>query len=328
MSITFEHVINLTTYGGNSPPPYVGSLMIANEPDNEINQFYIYKDHARDKSSQVDYSNYPELQWTDPATRMTNQYVKRIGIKSFPQIGAMAFYSLKYEERSFFLCPLFIDKERFTRPEFRIEQNETSLVFHMKSPKDITYTCWRVILRCGDTAFEYISYEDTLTVDNPYLTGTYDCYCVGYVGEGESVSDDSEHFTLNIIGTGEDPLDKFEFYTKAELDNSFYTREQIDMLVKSILDQTGRVSRVVSVMLLAAAWVGDNGHYTQIIQIDGVTANSKIDLQLAADQFNEMKKLNVSLMAINVGGTITVHAIGDRPNNDCTIQATITEVSR
>ena len=38
----------------------------------------------------------------------------------------------------------------------------------------------------------------------PLTTGTYDIYCVGYIHEGEAVSEDSNHVYLNVVGTQED----------------------------------------------------------------------------------------------------------------------------
>lgn len=218
MAIKFDKVLNMTTYTGNTEPVYVGNLMLSNEPKNEIYQFYIVDNLTADKMAQLERANYNTLQWSKQVSHITKAKVKRIGIKSFPRIGAIAFYSLLYEDRSFVLAPLFIQSERQPKPSFSVAQAENSLTFTMQSPEDITYMCWRVVLRCGHTAFEYVTYADTLTIENPYLSGTYDCYCVGYVGEGEATSADSDHVTLNLVGTGKDPLDKFETYTKLEID--------------------------------------------------------------------------------------------------------------
>lgn len=246
MAITFEHVINMTTYDGNPAPSYVENLKIANEPSNAINQFYLVDTRAADKNSDIVLSNYNDLQWDGPNRSLTSKALKRFGIKSYPQQGAMAFYSLLHEERSFLLCPVFVESTRYTKPFFSIEQHDDSLTFHMKSPDDITYICWRVILRIGYEAFEYVTYEDTLTVENPYISGDYICYCVGYTGEGEAVSDDSDVIELTIVGSGDDPLDVFSTYTKAETDKAIkdalatyspegsYTKAEIDAMLGNI----------------------------------------------------------------------------------------------
>ena len=68
----------------------------------------------------------------------------------------------------------------------------------------LEYMCYRIILRLGDFAHEYITYDQILEVPKPQTTGTYDIYCVGYIHEGEAVSEDSNHVYLDIVGTQED----------------------------------------------------------------------------------------------------------------------------
>lgn len=218
MALSFETIINLTEYEKNVEPAYVGSLMIANEPDNSINQFYIYNGRTSDKAAIVDHSNYTELDWVGPNVSITSDEVSRIGIKTFPRIGAMAFYTLLAEERSKILTPVFIKKERYTKPSFTYTQADGKITFTMTTPPDITYVAWRIIMRNGYDAFEYISYEDTITIDEPYLAGEYATYVVGYAGEGEAVSDDSESVLITVETAGQDPLDMFNYYTKAEVD--------------------------------------------------------------------------------------------------------------
>lgn len=82
-----------------------------------------------------------------------------------------------------------------------------------------------------------------------------------------------------------------------------------------------------TITLFANSWVGDISPFSQVISIENVTENSKVDLQPTAVQIVELQDTEISLMAENNAGVVTVWAIGDRPEVDYTMQALITEVT-
>lgn len=246
MALSFETIINLTEYENNVEPMYVGSLMIANEPDNSINQFYIYNDRASDKGAVVDNSNYTKLEWSGPNVNITSDEVARIGVKSFPRIGAMAFYTLLAEERSKILTPVFVKKTRYTRPSFTYTQANGKITFTMTTPPDITYVAWRIVMRNGYQAFEYISYDDTITIDEPYIPGEYETYVIGYAGEGEAVSDDSNKYIITVTTQGIDPIDMFNYYTKVEVNNiTSQLESNVDGKLKQLEEMIGQVGTLL-----------------------------------------------------------------------------------
>lgn len=81
-----------------------------------------------------------------------------------------------------------------------------------------------------------------------------------------------------------------------------------------------------SVSLVASAWVGDGGKYSQVVKLPGVTPHTKVDLQPTATQLVEFHDKILAFVAENEGGVVTVFAIGDKPIGDHTIQVTLTEV--
>ena len=85
-------------------------------------------------------------------------------------------------------------------------------------------------------------------------------------------------------------------------------------------------TRVVSVNLPSSAWVGDASPYSQVVSIDGVTPYSLVDLQPSVEQLEVFHNKDLAFTTENEDGVVTVFAIGDRPQNDYTIQATVTEV--
>lgn len=86
--------------------------------------------------------------------------------------------------------------------------------------------------------------------------------------------------------------------------------------------------RVDEVVLRAASWGGNASPYYQDVFIDGVTANSQVDLTPSVAQLAVFYEKDLSFVTENDGGTVTVYAIGQKPTNDYTIQVTITEVRR
>lgn len=81
-----------------------------------------------------------------------------------------------------------------------------------------------------------------------------------------------------------------------------------------------------TVTLSASAWTGNTNPWSQVVAVNGVTANSKVDLQPTALQIVELQNADIAFMAENNDGVITVYAIGGKPAVDYTMQALITEV--
>lgn len=81
------------------------------------------------------------------------------------------------------------------------------------------------------------------------------------------------------------------------------------------------------VTLLASAWEGKDNLYHQIVEIEGVSENSQVDLTPDVQQLAIFHNKDLAFVAENEGGTVTVYAIGQKPTNDYTMQVTITEVS-
>lgn len=81
------------------------------------------------------------------------------------------------------------------------------------------------------------------------------------------------------------------------------------------------------VNLLAANWVGNDNPYSQVVTIPGVTENSQVDLTPSVEQLAVFYDKSLAFVTENEDGIVTVYAIGQKPENDYTIQVTITEVS-
>lgn len=90
----------------------------------------------------------------------------------------------------------------------------------------------------------------------------------------------------------------------------------------------GSTARIGEVSLLADGWTGDASPYAQVVAIEGVTKNSQVDLTPSVDQLSVFYEKDLTFVTENDNGVVTVYAIGQKPQNDYTIQVTITEVIR
>lgn len=86
-------------------------------------------------------------------------------------------------------------------------------------------------------------------------------------------------------------------------------------------------ARIGEVTLASAGWIGAASPYSQVVSIDGVTANSQVDLTPSVEQLAIFHEKDLAFVTENEDGVVTVYAIGQKPENDYTIQVTITEVA-
>ena len=83
---------------------------------------------------------------------------------------------------------------------------------------------------------------------------------------------------------------------------------------------------VASVKVLASAWVGSSSPYTQVVALEGVTTNTKVDIQLSDEQIAIFHNKDLAFTTSNKNGVVTISAIGQKPTHDYTFQVTTSEV--
>lgn len=108
------------------------------------------------------------------------------------------------------------------------------------------------------------------------------------------------------------------------------TDEQVAKAVFAYLAEhpvsAGSTATIGTVNLLAEKWVGTGNLYSQVATLAGVTENSQVDLTPSVEQLVVFYEKDLTFVTENDGGVVTVYAIGQKPENDYTIQVTITEV--
>ena len=100
-------------------------------------------------------------------------------------------------------------------------------------------------------------------------------------------------------------------------------QQQIDNLIETVRMSAQRIAEV---NLLAAKWVGEQSPYSQIVSIAGITPYSQVDLTPSVEQLAIFHDKDLAFVTENEDGVVTVYAIGDKPQNDYTMQVTIKEV--
>lgn len=84
--------------------------------------------------------------------------------------------------------------------------------------------------------------------------------------------------------------------------------------------------RLVEINAPLANWKGAASPYSQVVTVDGLSINSKVDIQLSTSQLEQFHDQIIAFTVENYDGVTTLYAIGDKPKTDCIFQATITEV--
>jgi hypothetical protein len=100
-------------------------------------------------------------------------------------------------------------------------------------------------------------------------------------------------------------------------------------LVEALLDiiqVSGAKAKIGEVTLPASAWVSEGSLHSQVVEIEGVTEYSQVDLTPSVEQLAVFYEKDLTFVTENEDGVVTVYAIGQKPTNDYTIQVTITEV--
>ena len=163
-----------------------------------------------------------------------------------------------------------------------------------------------------------------------YWDGTaYECACV-YIGDILTIgnpsfigsgSDTGEPFLISIFSDG-----RIQILTaNTSASHTFSISTTVTPVIK-IDPKYLPTPKMTMVSIPAANWTGDTAPYSQVITVNGVTANSKVDLQPTAAQILELQEADIMLMAENDNGTVTIYALGGIPTSDYTMQALITEV--
>lgn len=111
-------------------------------------------------------------------------------------------------------------------------------------------------------------------------------------------------------------------YTQIAQEFAGEFEKAVEEIIRRVILETNKISTVT---LHASQWVGETSPYSQVVTIAGVTPKSQVDLTPSVEQLSIFYEKDLTFVTENDNGVVTVYAIGQKPQNDYTIQVTITE---
>ena len=161
----------------------------------------------------------------------------------------------------------------------------------------------------------------------------------GDVAAWKAFLDANQVYVVGILATPiETPLSEDEIaqYNALKMNypnTTIMNNEDAYMAVEYVADTkryidiaSGSSSYISSVSLPASEWQGGDGLYHQVVDIAGVTENSRVDLNPSVEQLAIFHNKDIAFVTENEDGVVTVYCIGQKPVADYTMQVTITEV--
>lgn len=212
MALNFVHTNTLD--GGSKN-------FISHESDSTMYNYYIDAELAKDKQAQAHLGLYDSISFDNEDRHLTTKAVSKIGIKNFPGIGGIGFYKDAYTNESLIVAPIHNRQEVKGVPVLKvIEVVDNTLHVVIEPPSDMYYTCYRVVVRQGTFAVEYITYKTDYYMNVPYVKGNYTVFCIGHDETNGIISEPSNSLDLVVTtganNWGPDSLDLSDFETRLQ----------------------------------------------------------------------------------------------------------------
>lgn len=88
----------------------------------------------------------------------------------------------------------------------------------------------------------------------------------------------------------------------------------------------GTAEKITHIYISKDYWKGATSPYSQEIEIPNASVNSKVEIQLDAEQLERLSQQRFTMLVGNSGGEFTVYAVGDKPLSDIYLQISLTDV--
>ena len=211
------------------------------------------------------------------------------------------------------------------------------------------------VSKCNKVEVHYINtksdrtekHADVYPVEDLQISPTSEdvVICSWLISRNATRYDGSLSFVLRYSCLTEDVIDyqwSTDVYEGISVSKSISNTESIANkycdILESWLKRLPECSRATigTVKLLAENWVASENNenlYSQITTVYNVPKNfefenCQVDLTPSVEQLVVFYEKDLTFVTENEDGVLTVYAIGQKPNNDYTIQVTITEVAR
>ena len=109
------------------------------------------------------------------------------------------------------------------------------------------------------------------------------------------------------------------------IENEKERNRKVDEALAKIYD-IGVTTRISEITLFADKWEGEDAPYSQVVNIDGITLRTKVDLLPDVELLAIFHDKDIAFVTENEDGIVTVYAIGDKPTQDYTMDVALKEV--
>ena len=107
---------------------------------------------------------------------------------------------------------------------------------------------------------------------------------------------------------------------------TYGNRDGITVTMEGPYGSVGGSVRLVQLDLPQSGWKGAVSPFSQIVQPEGISIRSKVDLLPDVHQLEQFRAQELAFTTENEDGVLTVYAIGEKPREDLVFQAVVTEV--
>ena len=88
----------------------------------------------------------------------------------------------------------------------------------------------------------------------------------------------------------------------------------------------GSMPKLTTVTIPASGWSESASYYSQVIAVNGVNVNSRLEMLPTPAQISMLQEAEISLTITNNNGVVTVYSFYGKPSSDMEMQILITNV--
>ena len=89
---------------------------------------------------------------------------------------------------------------------------------------------------------------------------------------------------------------------------------------------SGAMPKLTTVTIPTDGWTESTSYYSQVISVNGVNVNSRLEMLPTPAQISILQESEISLTITNNNGVVTVYSFYGKPEQDLQMQILITDV--
>lgn len=151
---------------------------LAHEPDNLFMSYYEQDERLDNAEAYPDQGQFVDLVFAHEPRMITPHKISDFGVKSFPRMGAYAYYTPLHEANSYMVIPIHKKHTQGDPPTVHI--TDTGTIIKVAIEGD--YECYRIIVRQDYLAEEFVTYTSPFEFI-PMFTGSCLITVLGHSNE-------------------------------------------------------------------------------------------------------------------------------------------------